>query len=167
MSRRKNRAQSFAEYAVVIALTAAALLGMRVYIVRTMQEKFRSSADVFGGGEQYVRGATNTTSLDGPLTNLANLPTDTFDCSFVQGQVGRLEGEIAILNEQADAFDAQAAEMEAQAQILLDNDMAEQAEQILVSARSLRERARENRQEAQDKQDEVDRLKAENPDCFS
>lgn|GEM_PF-1830356 len=48
------------EYAVLFALVAAALVGMRVFFTRAVQEKFRQSADVFGGGEQYSPGRTST-----------------------------------------------------------------------------------------------------------
>lgn len=49
------------EYAVVIAVIAAALMAMRVYFVRAVQERYRQSADVFGEGQQYQEGVTNVT----------------------------------------------------------------------------------------------------------
>mgnify|MGYP001617146101 CR=1 FL=1 len=65
MQRRKNkaqsRAQSFTEYAILIGLAVAVLIGIRVYMLRTVQEKFRQAADVFGQGEQYEKGVTQVT----------------------------------------------------------------------------------------------------------
>ena len=61
MQRRKNKAQSFTEYAILIGLAVAVLIGIRVYMLRTVQEKFRQAADVFGQGEQYEKGVTQVT----------------------------------------------------------------------------------------------------------
>jgi len=58
MKKKRNKAQSFLEYAVLFIITVAALLAMRVYILRIVQERYRQSADVFGEGEQYDRIAT-------------------------------------------------------------------------------------------------------------
>lgn len=57
--QRKSRSQSFAEYVILIALVVAVIIGMRIFMVRAVQEKFRQSADVFGQGEQYEKGVTN------------------------------------------------------------------------------------------------------------
>jgi Flp pilus assembly pilin Flp len=57
--QRKGRAQSFTEFALLIALIAMALIAMRVFMVRAIQERFRQSIDVFGQGEQYQKGVTN------------------------------------------------------------------------------------------------------------
>lgn len=42
------------EYAVLIAILVAALLGMSVYIKRAICGKMRGSADTFGYGRQYA-----------------------------------------------------------------------------------------------------------------
>jgi Flp pilus assembly pilin Flp len=55
---KRNKSQTFLEYAVLIGVVAAALVAMRVYMVRVVQEKYRQSADVFGEGEQYQKGVT-------------------------------------------------------------------------------------------------------------
>lgn len=46
------------QYAVLIALVAAAFMAMRAYLLGAIQEKYRQSADVFGEGEQYQEGIT-------------------------------------------------------------------------------------------------------------
>ena len=41
------------EYAVLIGIVVCALMVMRFFMSRSIQEKYRKSADVFGEGEQY------------------------------------------------------------------------------------------------------------------
>jgi len=49
----KNKGMSSLEYAVVIAIIVATLLGMSVYIKRAICGKMRESGDTFGYGRQY------------------------------------------------------------------------------------------------------------------
>lgn len=53
-----NRGQSMIEYAVLIAVTAAALLGMSIYTKRALSGKWRAVGDTFGSGRQYEPGVT-------------------------------------------------------------------------------------------------------------
>lgn len=53
MQRKNKQAQSFLEYAILIIIVVAALLAMRIYMLRAVQEKYRQNGDVFGEGEQY------------------------------------------------------------------------------------------------------------------
>jgi len=55
---RKNQAQSILAYVVLIAVIAVALLAVRVYFTRAVQEKFRQTGDAFGSGDQYAPGVT-------------------------------------------------------------------------------------------------------------
>lgn len=64
MKRRDRKGQSFIEYAILVVLVVGALLAMRTYMVRSVQEKYRQSADVFGEGGQYERGITVTTTQE-------------------------------------------------------------------------------------------------------
>ena len=41
------------EYAFLIAIVVAALIGMSVYLKRSLSGKWRSAADTFGYGRQY------------------------------------------------------------------------------------------------------------------
>jgi len=47
------RGQSAIEYAVLIAVAAAALVGMSVYTKRALDGKWRGVGDSFGYGRQY------------------------------------------------------------------------------------------------------------------
>lgn len=58
MKKRNNVAQSFVEYAVLIGVVVAALIAMRIFFTRAMQEKYRQAADLFGQGQQYEKGVT-------------------------------------------------------------------------------------------------------------
>ncbi len=55
--RKKNRAQSMMEYAVLIAAVSAALVGMQIYIKRGMQGRLRDLAQQISP-VQYERGNT-------------------------------------------------------------------------------------------------------------
>ncbi len=56
MFLKSKKGQSTLEYAIIIAVVAAALLAMQVYIKRGIQGKLRSSTDEIG--EQYSPGLT-------------------------------------------------------------------------------------------------------------
>ncbi|MDD4953399.1 MAG: hypothetical protein PHG40_00645 [Candidatus Omnitrophica bacterium] len=60
MRKKPGKAQGFLEYAVFIMVIAAALFAMRIYFARAIQEKYRQAGDVFGEGEQYQPGVTQT-----------------------------------------------------------------------------------------------------------
>jgi Flp pilus assembly pilin Flp len=58
----KNRAQSTLEYAVIIAVVAAALFAMSAYMKRSVQGKLRTNADDLSGGGVYSPRATTSIS---------------------------------------------------------------------------------------------------------
>lgn len=47
------------EYAVLIAIVIAAVLGMSVYTKRALSGRWREVGDVFGHGRQYEPGVTS------------------------------------------------------------------------------------------------------------
>ncbi len=55
-----TRAQTTIEYAVLIGVIVAGLIGMQVYLKRGLQGRLRSSADEISGGFVYSPGATNS-----------------------------------------------------------------------------------------------------------
>lgn len=57
---QNRKAQSILEYSILIAVLIAALLAMFSYLRLSIQGRFKESADVFGGGEQYAPGVTTT-----------------------------------------------------------------------------------------------------------
>lgn len=56
-----NKAQTILVYAALIMIVALALAAMSKYLARSVQGKYRESADVFGGGSQYAPGVTTIT----------------------------------------------------------------------------------------------------------
>lgn len=185
MKLRKNKSQSFLEYAILIAVLVAAFIAMRIYFVRSVQEKYRQSADVFGEGEQYARGVTQVTefasSLD--ITNPFG-PRDA--CSNILAQVVALERDIhgydvtepgdppqvvhhIGLLERAASFEAQAAQMRQQAQVSSDagfGDAGPQEAKLIKMAEDFEVQAGVYLQEVAEKQGQIDQLKAEYADCF-
>lgn len=63
--RSNQRGQSTAEYAILLAVVVAAVVGMQLYVKRGMQGKFRDAADAYTriGGE--IGGAGSGTPLIG------------------------------------------------------------------------------------------------------
>ncbi|MHB8154804.1 MAG: hypothetical protein ACYDFR_01980 [Candidatus Omnitrophota bacterium] len=136
MKKQGNRAQVFTEYVILVAIVAAVLFGMRIYMERAVQQKFRESADVFGEGEQYAKGVTRATYDDTSGTPPTPI-TPTHDiCPGLLSKIEVLEGEIKDLTERAESFEQSAlnlndtaTELDAQIPLLRD-----QARQIRVSA---------------------------------
>jgi len=54
--RRLNHGTSTLEYAILIAITAAALIAMSGYVKKAISGKWRSVGDSFGFGRQYESG---------------------------------------------------------------------------------------------------------------
>jgi hypothetical protein len=61
---RKNKAQTFVEYAMLIGVLVAVMVGMRVYFTRSVQAKYRVAGDSFAAGEQFEPGVTVVENLD-------------------------------------------------------------------------------------------------------
>ena len=59
MEAMSRSGQSVIEYAVLIAVVAAAIIGMSVYSKRALMGKWRSVGDAFGSGRQYEPGVTS------------------------------------------------------------------------------------------------------------
>jgi Flp pilus assembly pilin Flp len=53
MKQPKKTASLSLEYAILIAVVVAALVGMSAYVKRTISGKWREAADTFGFGRQY------------------------------------------------------------------------------------------------------------------
>ena len=45
--------QSTLEYAILIAVAVAALVGMQIYLKAALAGRWKTMADTFGGGQQY------------------------------------------------------------------------------------------------------------------
>jgi chromosome segregation ATPase len=108
MKKQGNRAQVFTEYVILVAIVAAVLVGIRIYMERAVQQKFRESADVFGEGEQYAKGVTRATYNDAPGTPPITPPSTKDICPGLLSKIDVLESEIKDLNERAESFEQSA-----------------------------------------------------------
>ena len=57
----RQRGQSAIEYAALIGIVVAALVGMSVYTKRALMGKWRQAGDTFGHGRQFEPGRTAVT----------------------------------------------------------------------------------------------------------
>lgn len=73
--RHKNKAQSTAEYAIVIALVVAAVIAMQVYVRRGIQARIKQATDFTQAGE--TADANFSFSFDNTGTNLQFEPNYT------------------------------------------------------------------------------------------
>ena len=53
MKNKYSKAMSIIEYSLLVAIVAAAILGIQIYLKRAVCDHWRQSADVFGHGRQY------------------------------------------------------------------------------------------------------------------
>lgn len=69
---------------------------IHLYLGRSIQERYRQSADAFGGGEQYAKGVTRSVETASQL-HIPD-PEETQDfCENLQGQTAALEKKITDL----------------------------------------------------------------------
>jgi len=67
MLKLKNKAQSTAEYAIVIGLVIAAVLAMQVYVRRNLQAKIKATTD-FGAGDGAIDARFKTVQFEPDYT---------------------------------------------------------------------------------------------------
>lgn len=53
LKNKAQKAMAVIEYSLLVAVVAAALLGIQVYIKRAVCSRWRDAADSFGYGRQY------------------------------------------------------------------------------------------------------------------
>ena len=135
------------QYGVLFAIVMAALIGMRVYMERALQGRYRQSADLFGLGEQYEKGVTRVTENSNYL-HLDPTTTPSSDtCANLSSRIAALRrridgyvlpnGEpVTGLREAADSLLAAAADLELKA----DSLPAAQAAALRQTAQDLRNR---------------------------
>jgi|GEM_PF-1619171 len=183
MKKRGNRSQTFTEYVILVAIVAAVLVGMRIYMERAMQQKFRESADVFGEGEQYAKGVTQATYNDEPGFPPPPIDPPKDICPGLLDKIKALEDEIRELNDRIASFEQSVldlnntiAELNAQIPILREqarqlriqaDDYEAQADAKDAAALAKRNEAKDFNAQADKKRDELDALKRANPSCYS
>lgn len=160
--KRKNKAQSFLGYTLLIIVVAVALLAMRTYLVRSVQEKYRQSADVFGEGEQYAPGSTQVIE-DRSSVDIPELPEQGPEfCSNIIGQIEQLNQQNRDSLQTASSLDGTVMELRRQARDLT----AKQASELLQRAQELADQAIALRQSVITNNQTIAQLTADYPDCF-
>jgi hypothetical protein len=85
MFRRINKAQSTAEYAVVLSVVIAAIIGMQIYVRRGLSARVKAGTDAFtsaGVGFNFTAHA-NVTGLTSPIfSNLSQYEPYYAESSF-------------------------------------------------------------------------------------
>jgi hypothetical protein len=94
MKVKLNKAQTMVEYALLIVIAIAALLTMRIYLLRIVQEKFRQTADVFGSGEQFARNLTKVSSKVEGIQEVPEQWSYTRTCDYALNTVALLSADI-------------------------------------------------------------------------
>ena len=121
MRKARNKALTTIEYAVLISIVVFALLAMRVYMQRGIQQKYREAADVFGQGEQYERGVTMPRDEDGdtswygdsPFNDDTIAPPSDATCDQIRAYVDRLARQVETIRSQMEGVRSTIAELEA------------------------------------------------------
>jgi Flp pilus assembly pilin Flp len=112
----KSRGITAIEYAVLVAVIAAALVGMSAYLKRSLGGKWRSVGDSFGQGRQYAPDITTgvlppppTTlthkqelenNLNAILAHMSNIFGQAYEYNTTTGQFGSIAGLKLISGEQ-------------------------------------------------------------------
>lgn len=96
----KRASQSMLEYALFIAVIVAALFAMKTFGLRSVQEKYRQNADVFGEGSQFDKTATSASDSSTSTGIEEPPPIDVDACASVISQVDALENQLDDLEEQ-------------------------------------------------------------------
>lgn len=170
MKNINNHAQSLIVYALIISLTAAVIMSMRVYVTRMVQAKFRQSADVFGQGEQYAKGLTVVTNLDGDTR--ADIQPTTIGVisiagqNFIIGRVDSLEEQVDNLTKTADSLELDITQLDAQIAALNTQNMGQQAGALMKNKDMLMVRLAIVSKLIEEKQQEIGWFKKKYPDYF-
>lgn len=186
--RRKNKAQSILTYLFLIVAAVVAILAMRIFLSRTVQEKYRQSFDVWGEGEQYKHGSTAAQYWGSSWENIKlKCPEVQSQVEALEKQIITLEARIIELEREAEFFLARAAALRNRAadvqrevdrlrQRGLDdeaNRLAQMIPHLLNEAEEMERLAQERRQKAQQCREDIERIKqqiqeikANYPQCF-
>lgn len=94
MARRNKKAQTMFSYAMLVVVIVAALVGMRAFMLRSLQAKYRETADVFGQGEQYQLGK-GTYINSGNALDITPDPGDALNCEQIANAARQYEAMAA------------------------------------------------------------------------
>jgi len=187
-AKMQNKAQGLLAYMIFIAVIAGALITMKFFLQRTVQEKYRQSSDVWGEGEQYEPNRTTGGMSGSTWKNRKELCPEaeakmaglTAALNNLFQRIQKLLYEIEDLEGRAVALESRKADAEAQAKRLDEELLPAEAEEVRKieeplqkEADKLREQAKKRKakikilnEEIKNLQKKIQQLKDSNPDCF-
>lgn len=92
----RNKAQTFVEYAMLVIILTAALLGMLVFFKRSIQGNYRQGADVIGEGEQFAKNNTVVIDRSPPGEDVTDDDDPPSGCPGAVARVIELQNELYV-----------------------------------------------------------------------
>ncbi|MDD2752359.1 MAG: hypothetical protein PHN59_04440 [Candidatus Omnitrophica bacterium] len=165
-ANRENLAQGVLAYVVFIAVVTGALVAMKFYLLRTVQEKYRQSSDVWGEGEQYEPNRTAAGAMASYWQNkkelcpevLAKFDGLTASLRNCFLRIDKLQQEIADLEGRAVALESRKADAEAQAQRLDEELLPGLAAEVRKIKEPLQKEADKLREEAKKRKVKIKKI---------
>lgn len=186
--KMQNKAQGLLAYMIFIAVIAGALITMKFFLQRTVQEKYRQSSDVWGEGEQYEPNRTTGGMSGSTWKNRKELCPEaeakmaglTAALSNLFQRIQKLLYEIEDLEGRAVALESRAADAQAQADRLREEllipealevekiikPLKDEAKKLTDQAKKRKEKIKTLNEEIKNLQKKIQQLKDFNPDCF-
>lgn len=155
INKRKDRAQSILTFAVILAMAVLALVTMRTYFTRAVQERYRQSADALGEGDQFEKNRTLEMYSGNTWKN------EKINCPQIITKAKSLEETIIVLKHRAEALKKDAKNLEGRAKKLDDRVKAINIEIKALEAKGLSTEAGELKKLVASFEQESQRLKKE------
>ena len=164
---RNKKAQTILEYFVLLAFAAAVLVGMRLFMTRSLQEKYRQTGDVFGKGEQYNKGTTWVTGLDGALPG-AVIPGNTSldPCPVVLNSIANEQLAIDNLNTRITNLNQSVTGLNSSIALLVANKMVDQTTALSARVNDLNTEIAQCQADKATYQSQIAQSKIDYPQCF-
>lgn len=163
-------------------VVAAALVAMKVYFGRAVSEKYRQTAELFGGGEQYDKENTTEVNTDEPGLDITSPVIAPDTCPNIVARIAEMrkeidgysvppddehpDGHVKGLIEKAAHLEAQAKEIRDKLTSAMPGQGLDQTQLLEQAAQNMEEQARGYREKAAQKEDYIVQLKIEFPSCF-
>ena len=130
---------------------------------RSVQQKYRTSAETFGEGEQYENIGSSKTivrNLDGETFDLPDVPISPADpCKGLVSIVERMEGQITSDQERKESIEESIAKLEAARSYLPSAELDKQIANLEKQKKALED-------DISAKEAQIAQYKLNYPDCF-
>ena len=181
MWRGDRKGQSFLQYGLLIIVIAAALISMRIYATRSLQERYRQAADVFGQGEQYEPGLT--TVSDTVNTQEFVSPDEAgigVNCNYILARVDDVIQQIDSQKKTVEELESKVSSIESHADelehptnviirifyLIFHPDVSAQVEALRSSAAAIRQQIGDLNKNIAALENDIDSDRQQYPQCF-